>query len=97
MKIIDRLFDAQQYRIRATDLLVSMSKDEKAQWLQHPCTMALMLHLQAEFLDIHEGFDTGLFNADTADGTALNIAHARGMLKAIREIAEYIEEVPNYD
>lgn len=96
MKHIDRIFDAQQYFRRAEELLGTLTKEEKQQWLQHPCTMALMLQMEGEFLDLHEAWENGLFKVNNSvEGTAMQSESAKSQIAMIRKLAVYIEEVPN--
>lgn len=97
MKTITRLFDSEQYRNRADELLGMMSMEERKQWLDHPCTKYLQLVLEADFLDLHDDWDAGSYVAESVDGTALANATAKGQLRQIRNIADHLEGVMRDD
>jgi len=96
VKSIDKLFDSEDIRDRALLLIEEITSEEKIQWLNHPCTKALLLTLQGDYLDHHQAWESGNFTSEHAEGTAQMNAKANGSLEAIRLIAEYIEDI-NYN
>ena len=67
------------------------------QWLQHPCTQALVLQMEGEFITQHEVWESGGFAADTVDGTALKTEAARGYIACLHDISNFLEGVPDDD
>lgn len=97
MKNVDKLFDSTPLRYRAEELLSQLSEEEKIQWLQSPCTRALLLTLQGDYLDIHQAWEAGEFTSESVDGTAQSNTKALGQMDAVRLIAEYIEDIAKND
>lgn len=97
MKQFDKLFDSDELREKAALLLDELDISERTQWIQHPCTKALLLTLQGDYLDHHQAWEAGVFTSDSAEGTAQQSAKALGALDAIRLIATSIEEVDYND
>jgi len=93
LKQIDRLFDSEDLRNRAVQLILEVPSAEKRQWQEHPCTQALMLTLKGDYLDHHSVWERGGFTAESVEGTAQMNSKALGSLEAIRLIAEYIEDI----
>lgn len=93
MKHIDTLFDSEELRTRANQLLLELNLDEIRQWRTHPCTEALMLTLRGDYLDHHSMWEGGGFTSESVEGTAQKNSKALGTLEAIRLIAEYIEDI----
>lgn len=94
---IERLFDSGAHRAQSDDLLAQVSLEEKVQWLNHPCTMALLMTLKGDYIELHAAWESGEFVDQVADGTAQQNAKALGSLDEIRLIAEYIEGVASDD
>ena len=97
MKTIRKIFDPQQYFNRVDELLGMLSKEERMQWLQHPCTQALVLQMEGEFIAQHEVWENGGFASDTVDGTALKSEAARGYIGCLHDISNFLEGVPEDD
>lgn len=97
MKSIDDILDSRSIREIVFNLHKELSKEEIIQWQRHPCTKALLLTLQGDYLDIHLGWEGQSFIAPSSDGTAQLNAKALGQLEAIRDIINHIEEIHQND
>lgn len=94
-KRFEEHFNSDYYRSLAEDALSELDKTEKANWVQHPCTRALLHTLMGDYIDHHNGWEDGMFTGPTADITAQANAKAMGSIEAIRLIAQFIEDIPN--
>lgn len=96
MKHLDSLFDSEELRRRAAESMAEMTQEEIKNWLDHPCTRALRLTLNGDYIDYHQNWENGGFTKETSEGTAQLNSKALGAIEAIKLISEYMENLP-YD
>ena len=96
MKHLESLFDSDDFRKRAEEAMGELTVEEKANWLDHPCTQALRLTLMGDYVDYHQNWENGTFTSESVEGTAQQNSKALGAIEAIRLISEYMESL-KYD
>ena len=98
MRLIDRFYNEDRFRLTAEDHLAGVTKEDAKLWIQHPCTRCLTDMLQADMCGIiNMWLEGGYGDENSIDITAQRQAKARGMSQAIDDIIEKMQQISNLD
>lgn len=87
-------FNPEYYHSKALRILDDVNKEECLGWYKHPCTQSLINSLEGDTSAIVLTWVAGGYSREESiEATAQRQAKARGMLQAISDILEHINEI----
>lgn len=93
MGLADR-YDSESYYSKSSELLDTVSKEEKQAWFNHPCTKSLVQTLEGDFAGLLLMWVGGAYSdTESTDSTAQQQAKARGQAQAIDDVIEHIHNL----
>ena len=83
----------EELRHRVLTELSLTSQSERKSWLTHPCTRAQIYFLQAELLELLEGWGSGNYTAESVEGTVQLNSEALGKYQQMSWILDWVEGI----
>lgn len=75
----------------ATNLLDASDEHDRQEWLENPCTKALLKYLECDLLRFIDQWVNGAFTGENADSTAQLNAKALGSIQTLDNILDWVK------
>lgn len=88
---------SEELRLQSQNQLEIVSKEEILAWYEHPCTQALKLALEGDYIEVIEEWANGTYTDNTAEGTAMLNAKALAQAQSIDSVVDWMEDLKSGD
>ncbi len=84
--------NADKLEREALHFLETMDENDRIEWLQNPCTGALLKYLECDMLRFVDQWVNGSFTGENVDATAQLNAKALGSMQTLDNILDWVQE-----
>lgn len=89
MKLLEKILERKEQQIESA--LEAVTDMARFDWLENPCTRALLSYLELGELEIADTWATSAYTHESAEGTVQKNSEALGAIGNMRDILSWID------